>query len=83
VRNILQAFEENEGHIVIPSCRLRRGHPILIPHQYWDEILQLKAPQTLRDFLNAHAADIVYVEADESVLQDLDTPEDYQRAQRS
>jgi hypothetical protein len=40
----------------------------------------MQSPQTPRDFLNAHAAEIHYVALDTpSVLEDLDTPEDYRR----
>jgi CTP:molybdopterin cytidylyltransferase MocA len=38
----------------------------------------MRPPASLRDFLNRHADEIHYVELDSSsVLQDLDTPEDY------
>jgi CTP:molybdopterin cytidylyltransferase MocA len=57
---------------------MRRGHPWLVTRQYWDEILHMQSPASLRDFLNRHAVDIRYVELDNSsILQDLDTPEDY------
>jgi CTP:molybdopterin cytidylyltransferase MocA len=58
---------------------MRRGHPWLVPRALWAELLGLGTPLTLRDFLNAHAGDIAYVEADQTVLKDLDTPADYQR----
>jgi len=57
---------------------MRRGHPWLIAREFWGEVLQLRAPESMRDFLNFHKNDIVYVEHDSpSILQDLDTPEDY------
>jgi hypothetical protein len=38
----------------------------------------MRSPQTPRDFLNAHADEIEYVNADTpSVIEELDTPEDY------
>jgi hypothetical protein len=38
----------------------------------------MESSQTPRDFLNAHAKDIYYVEMDTpSILADLDTPEEY------
>jgi molybdenum cofactor cytidylyltransferase len=46
----------------------------------WGEILALQPPATLREFLNAHAAEIQYLPVEtKTVLQDLDTPEDYER----
>jgi molybdenum cofactor cytidylyltransferase len=77
VRDIVRVFETRGDALVVPSCNKRRGHPVLIARPLWDEMLALQSPQTLRDFLNER--DIKYVEADESVLMDLDTPEDYIR----
>ena len=43
----------------------------------------LAAARTAREFLNARADEIFYLECDESVLKDLDTPEDYERDLKS
>lgn len=80
VRSILTALESSRARIVVPSYKLRRGHPWLVRKDLWDEIRALEAPQTPREFLNAHANEIEYVNVDtSSILEDLDTPEDYQR----
>ena len=65
--------------IVVPSYNMRRGHPWLVGRQFWPELMELKPPQTTRDFLNDHAGIIQYVSTDLTVLKDLDTPEEYQR----
>jgi molybdenum cofactor cytidylyltransferase len=78
VRNVCDAFRENKSSIVVPSYQMRRGHPWLIARELWDEVLQMRAPESMRDFLNAHKSDIFYVELDTpSILMDLDTPADY------
>jgi molybdenum cofactor cytidylyltransferase len=79
VRRICAAFVQTESPLVIPSFENRRGHPWLASRSLWPEILALPPSTTPRQFLNAHAGQVEYVEADESVLQDLDTPEDYSR----
>jgi molybdenum cofactor cytidylyltransferase len=67
--------------IIIPSYSMRRGHPWLIPNKYFNELLKLSPPDTLRTFLNDHLPDIEYVVVDHpEVLQDLDTPQEYQQA---
>jgi molybdenum cofactor cytidylyltransferase len=78
-RKVVAAFESSGASLVVPSYNLRRGHPWLAERGLWGEILALKAPETLRDFLNSHAGEILYVEAGWTILKDLDTPEDYQR----
>ena len=79
-RRIVSARDMPSARLIIPSFNLRRGHPWLVKRELW---LELCAAQTARDFLNAHANEIFYVECDESVLKDLDTPEDYARDLKS
>ncbi len=78
-RMVLSAFESSGARLVVPSYQMRRGHPWLVERGLWTELLNLKAPQTLREFLNVHAQEIQYVDTDQTILKDLDTPEDYQR----
>lgn len=78
VRAVASRFEETGASLVVPSYRMRRGHPWLVARPLWAEIEALSPPQTPRDFLNRHAAEIEYVDIDTpSILADLDTPEDY------
>jgi molybdenum cofactor cytidylyltransferase len=78
VRLVCEAFRKTESLLVVPSFQMRRGHPWLVAHPLWAELLELNPPQSPRDFLNAHAGDIHYVNTDTpSILDDLDTPEDY------
>jgi molybdenum cofactor cytidylyltransferase len=79
VRRIISAHHQTDAHIVIPSYLMRRGHPWLISQPLWSWFIQLQQPHTPRDFLDQHRADINYVIVDnDSILQDIDTPEDYQ-----
>lgn len=81
VRLVAKTYFESGATIVIPSFQMRRGHPWLVTRQHWDEILEMRSPESLRNFLNRHRDEIHYVEIeDDSILQDLDTPEDYRRA---
>ena len=81
VRSICEAYRERRSRLIVPSFEMKRGHPWLVVRPLWDEILALKKPESPRDFLNRHAPDIHYLNVDtESVLADLDTPEDYQKS---
>jgi molybdenum cofactor cytidylyltransferase len=78
VRRILEEYELTSQPIIVPSYHRRRGHPWLVARGLWAEILQMRTPETPREFLNRHQNDIHYIELDTaSILQDLDTPEDY------
>jgi molybdenum cofactor cytidylyltransferase len=77
-RSVCEAFLKHRSNLVLPSYQMRRGHPWLVARPLWGEILNMQPPQSPRDFLNAHAREIEYVEVDNpSILEDLDTMEDY------
>lgn len=81
VRLICEAYRESPSRLVVPSFRMRRGHPWLVARPLWEEILALRSPESPRDFLNEHAPEILYVNLDTpTILADLDTPEDYQNS---
>jgi molybdenum cofactor cytidylyltransferase len=80
VRRLCDAFMEREAALVVPSFKNQRGHPWLAARSFWGEILALPADATLRAFMNSHADRLEYVPGDKSILQDLDTPEDYDRS---
>jgi molybdenum cofactor cytidylyltransferase len=78
VRRVTETFEKSRSRLVVPSYQMRRGHPWLVARSLWGEILAMMSPQSPRDLLNAHSNEIEYVNVDNpSILQDLDTPEDY------
>lgn len=80
VRQVLQVYRERGADLVVPSYRMKRGHPWLVARRFWDQILSQDAPLTLRDFLNRFEQHITYLPVDsDSILRDLDTPEDYER----
>jgi molybdenum cofactor cytidylyltransferase len=77
VQHICSAYVQNRSLLVIPSFQNHRGHPWLVAAPLWPEILVLPFSTTAQQFLNAHSDLVEYVPADQSILQDLDTPQDY------
>ncbi|MBI4566332.1 MAG: nucleotidyltransferase family protein [Planctomycetes bacterium] len=66
--------------IFIPSCNLRRGHPVLVDMALRDEFLRIPDASPARTVYTLHAERIAYVEVPTlSILMDMDTPEDYAR----
>lgn len=81
VRLLREAYLQTKSPLVVPSFQMRRGHPWLVARPLWQELVAMDVTQTPRDFLNAHSNDIHYVAMDtQSILLDLDTPEDYHRS---
>lgn len=80
VRRLLQAYQQTQARLIVPSYQMQRGHPWLVGRELWPAILDLSSDHSLRDFLTSYAAQIQYLEVeDASVLQDIDTPEQYAR----
>jgi molybdenum cofactor cytidylyltransferase len=83
IHQVLTTYAEGAGDIVAPSYQRRRGHPILIDRRYWREILNLPDDGAPRDVINAHPERAAFVNVDtDSVLRDVDTPEDYKQERR-
>ena len=82
VRSVVAAYKQTGSAIVVPSYEKRRGHPWLVTRRFWDELTDSQLRITMRQFLDRYADEIHYLNMDTpSILQDLDTPEDYQRYQ--
>jgi molybdenum cofactor cytidylyltransferase len=80
IQALLARYESSNSLIIVPSYKMRRGHPLLIARSLWNSLLNLNPPMTLRDFLELNNELIDYLTVDnQSVVQDLDTPEDYLR----
>jgi molybdenum cofactor cytidylyltransferase len=82
VRRLLDAFAARgaDQRIFIPSHGRRRGHPVLVDAALAPELLALPPEATARALMTGHASEIVYTEAaDDRVLMDMDTPDDYRR----
>jgi molybdenum cofactor cytidylyltransferase len=75
---VVEAFRLGGRGIVLPTCRGRRGHPVLIGLKYRDEVLALDPAEGLRGLMRAHPDDIGEAEVDDpNILRDIDVPEDY------
>jgi CTP:molybdopterin cytidylyltransferase MocA len=77
IKEVAALHKDHPGAIIVPSCNRKRGHPTLFPGNIIEEIF---ARNSLRDVIESHAEKIRYLDvADEGVLLDMDTTEDYAR----
>ncbi|MBR5429728.1 MAG: nucleotidyltransferase family protein [Firmicutes bacterium] len=81
LRRLLTAYAESEARLLQPrSPDGQRGHPVLFAPELFAELRAVQGDAGGRSVLQAHAAEIRFVEVpDGSCWQDLDTPEDYNR----
>ncbi|MBX3053969.1 MAG: nucleotidyltransferase family protein [Caldilineaceae bacterium] len=79
IRQVIGQARTTPDQIVVPSHEMRRGHPIYLPRRLWDELLALPLEASLRDLLNRHSADIVYVDVDtDAIRRDMDEWGEYE-----
>ena len=80
VERLILAWKKQPLSLCIPSWQMRRGHPWVIPTDYWEDLFAMSPEETMRDFIRKQDQKIHYVMVDSpTILADLDTPEDYQK----
>ncbi len=80
--NILAAYAEGRGTIVVPTYRGQRGTPVLFARRFWPELLAHSGGRP-RDVVQRHPESVAEAEApNDSVLRDLDTPEQYRQERK-
>jgi molybdenum cofactor cytidylyltransferase len=79
VRAVIERWRQTLAPVVAPFFQDRRGHPLLFDCAMWPDLLKLPGSANPREFVRtAPRIERVEVETD-SVLRDIDTPEDYGR----
>lgn len=78
IDQIIKAYRFSEKGIVIPIYDQKRGHPVLISTRYRKDVSNVDPKIGLRELIHNHPEDILEVALDSSsILEDIDTPEDY------
>jgi len=78
--DILSAAANPEQRVIYPTFRGRRGHPPLISAGFRAEIETWSGEGGLKRLLEKHEGEAIEVEvADEGILLDMDTPDDYRQ----
>lgn len=81
---LLAAYWRGEGDLVAPVYNGRRGNPVLIGRRYFAELLALPPGEAPRALLQRHPSDLVLCPVStDAVVQDLDSPEVYERLRPS
>lgn len=82
VARVLNAYAQGHGTIIVPTFGGQRGHPVLFDRRFWPDLLALErgAP---RDVLAHYPDQVGLVQVStESILRDIDTPEQYRLERR-
>jgi molybdenum cofactor cytidylyltransferase len=65
--------------LVSPMYEGKRGHPVLVAYELFEEFLTLGEEETMKTVVMRHDDEHEYVPGDMWTRIDLDTPEDYER----
>lgn len=77
---LLNEYRTTHSAITVPTFQGRRGHPVLFGRAVFKELLAVPAGQGARSVVGADPGRVREVEVfDPAVLDDIDTPEDYER----
>lgn len=77
LQNMILRYDESNRGMVVPACNGVKGHPVLMRHKpYRQDMENLEGDKGLREVIEKHATDVVFIEGDEGILFDIDTPED-------
>lgn len=83
-RSTLQQLkaQASSSTIVVPCVGARRGHPVLFGRNHFAALAALGGDEGARAVLAVNASSIVMLQThDSGVIDDVDTPEDWQRIQ--
>jgi len=77
-RSTIQAVAAAKAPVVIPRFDARNGHPVQISRAIAAELLALPVEAQARDVLHRHRAATLFIDvADPAILNDVDTPQEY------
>jgi molybdenum cofactor cytidylyltransferase len=76
----LDSLFNSGGAIAIPRFHGKRGHPVLVRRQIFEEFLAEPLSAKVRDVIDRHASEIDYIEVDDpGIADDIDDPNLYER----
>jgi molybdenum cofactor cytidylyltransferase len=84
VRRLIEASRANSPFSIwLPTYQGKRGHPTLVRWMHVPDIRKLAPDQGLNAYFREHTHESLELPAESAaILEDLDTPEDYQRLRK-
>ena len=81
VREMAAAFNRLQATLLVPVHAGRRGHPLIFDARFCQEILTSFEDTGLRGLLSKHSSELIeWITSSPAVIEDLDTPADYERS---
>ncbi len=79
IKVALKAHEEAPGYFTVPCFNGKKGHPLCIPDEYFEEILESSGENGLKSVTSQHEDKFIRIDTHaEGITLDMDTPEAYE-----
>ena len=79
LEKLIRIHVENPQQIIVSrSMEGWSGPPVIFPKKFFQELMQLSGDLGAKPLVNKHSDDVIFVELDSS-MEDMDTPEAYQK----
>ncbi len=74
---MLKEYRATGKNIIVPVCKGQKGHPVLMSvAPFIEEMKGLEGDKGLREVIEKHKEDVLFIETDDGVLTDIDTADD-------
>ncbi len=74
---MVEGYRDTDRRIIVPVHEGMKGHPVLMRcGPYREEMELLDGDRGLREVIEKHSTDVLFIEGDEGILFDIDTDED-------
>ena len=81
VRAVLDGYRRSGAPLVRPEREGRHGHPVVFDRSLFDDLRRADPHRGAKPVVRAHAAEGLEIPVDDDgAFEDVDTPEDYERA---
>jgi molybdenum cofactor cytidylyltransferase len=82
IDDMMSIYRRNKEKIIVPSFQGKKGHPVLINSDLCKtEMMSLTGDKGLREIIEKHTEDVLFIKGTEGSLFDIDTVEDIRQLQ--
>ena len=76
IKTMLDMYLRKDVPLIIPEYKNKKGHPVLVKIKpYLEEMKGLAGDKGLREIIDKHREDVVFIKGDEGNIFDIDTLE--------
>ena len=81
INHLLSRFNNSSKTLCVPTYRGRRGHPVCLSQQFYDDMMSLSGDIGAREIIRNYSGQLLEVELDsDQAFLDIDTDADLERA---